>query len=93
MDKYSGWYSVKDEAYYQEKELIKDKDGNFVTTDGGRVDWVEEESYFFKLSNGKKNSLIITKKIKILCIQNQDLMKLKVCKIWTKRFINFQNKF
>ena len=57
LDKYSGWYSVKDEAYYQEKELIKDKDGNFVTIDGGRVDWVEEESYFFKLSKWQEKLL------------------------------------
>ena len=45
LDKYSGWYSVRDEAYYQEKELI---DGKAPT--GAEVEWVEEESYFFKLS-------------------------------------------
>ena len=42
---YSGWYSVRDEAYYQESELI---DGKAPT--GAEVEWVEEESYFFKLS-------------------------------------------
>ncbi|MDB2414790.1 methionine--tRNA ligase [Rickettsiales bacterium] len=45
LDKYSGWYSVRDEAYYQEAELI---DGKAPT--GADVEWVEEESYFFKLS-------------------------------------------
>lgn len=45
LDKYSGWYSVRDEAYYQEKELV---DGKAPT--GAEVEWVEEESYFFKLS-------------------------------------------
>ena len=57
LDKYSGWYSVKDEAFYQEKELIKNKNGDFVTIDGGRVDWVEEESYFFKLSKWQEKLL------------------------------------
>ncbi len=57
LDKYSGWYSVKDEAYYQEKELIKNKNGDFVTIDGGAVDWVEEESYFFKLSKWQEKLL------------------------------------
>ena len=50
IDKYSGWYSVKDEAYYQEKELVKNDNGDLVTIDGGSVEWVEEESYFFRLS-------------------------------------------
>lgn len=45
LDKYSGWYSVRDEAYYQESELV---DGKAPT--GAEVEWVEEESYFFKLS-------------------------------------------
>lgn len=42
---YAGWYSVRDEAYYQESELI---DGKAPT--GAEVEWVEEPSYFFKLS-------------------------------------------
>ncbi len=47
---YSGWYSVKDESFYQEKELKRV--GNvFETADGSKVDWVEEESFFFKLSD------------------------------------------
>ena len=37
---------------------------NFVTIDGGRVDWVEEESYFFKLSKWQEKLLIITTKNK-----------------------------
>lgn len=45
-DKYAGWYAVRDEAYYQESELI---DGKAPT--GAEVQWIEEESYFFKLSN------------------------------------------
>jgi len=50
LDKYSGWYSVSDEAYYGEDE-IELVDGKKVSkTSGSTVDWVEEESYFFKLS-------------------------------------------
>ena len=50
LDKYSGWYSVSDEAYYDDDE-IEDIDGKKRSiTSGSLVDWVEEESYFFKLS-------------------------------------------
>ena len=45
LDNYSGWYSVRDETYFQESELI---DGNAPT--GAKVEWVEEPSYFFNLS-------------------------------------------
>jgi len=50
LDKYAGWYSIRDEAFYAESELTKDADGNFQAPSGAPVDWVEEESYFFKLS-------------------------------------------
>ena len=50
LSKYSGWYSVSDEAYYSNDEISK-KDGNKVaTTSGSIVEWIEEESYFFRLS-------------------------------------------
>ncbi|MDA0782035.1 MAG: methionine--tRNA ligase [Rickettsiales bacterium] len=48
-DSYAGWYSVRDEAYYGEDELIE-KDGKKLAPTGAEVEWVEEESYFFKLS-------------------------------------------
>lgn len=47
---YKGWYCVSDEAYYTEDELIKDSDGNFKTSLGKSVEWREEKTYFFKLS-------------------------------------------
>jgi methionyl-tRNA synthetase len=51
LDKYSGWYSVSDEAFYDEDE-IQDLDGTKTSKESGSaVDWVEEESYFFKLSS------------------------------------------
>ena len=50
LDKYSGWYSVSDEAYY-DKDEIEEVDGKKISTiSGSPVDWVEEESYFFRLS-------------------------------------------
>jgi len=50
LDKYSGWYSISDEAYYDEDE-IEDLNGKKVSiSSGSKVDWVEEESYFFRLS-------------------------------------------
>jgi methionyl-tRNA synthetase len=50
LSKYSGWYSVSDEAYYNEDEII-DKDGvRVATSSNSPVEWIEEESYFFRLS-------------------------------------------
>ena len=50
LDKYSGWYSVSDEAFYDDDE-IDDINGTKVSKlSGSNVEWVEEESYFFKLS-------------------------------------------
>ena len=50
LDKYSGWYSVRDEAYYDEDETRLDEKGERVGPQGTPVEWVEEESYFFRLS-------------------------------------------
>lgn len=45
LDEYAGWYAMRDEAFYQEDELI---DGKAPT--GAEVEWIKEASYFFKLS-------------------------------------------
>jgi methionyl-tRNA synthetase len=50
LSKYAGWYSVRDEAYYDEDELTPGVDGSRLAPSGSPVDWVEEESYFFRLS-------------------------------------------
>src|SRR5215470_11477046 len=50
LDKYSGWYSVRDEAYYDESETGLDDKGERLGPHGTPVEWVEEESYFFRLS-------------------------------------------
>ncbi|WP_337266707.1 methionine--tRNA ligase [Oryzifoliimicrobium ureilyticus] len=49
-DSYAGWYSVRDEAYYQEDETEVRGDGVRYGPQGTPVEWVQEESYFFKLS-------------------------------------------
>lgn len=49
-DSYAGWYSVRDEAFYQEGETEVRDDGVRYGPQGTPVEWVEEESYFFKLS-------------------------------------------
>jgi methionyl-tRNA synthetase len=50
LDKYSGWYSVRDEAYYDESETRLDDKGQRLGPQGTPVEWVDEESYFFRLS-------------------------------------------
>lgn len=50
VDKYSGWYAVRDEAYYGEDELTDGPDGKKIAPSGAPCEWVEEESYFFRLS-------------------------------------------
>jgi methionyl-tRNA synthetase len=46
LDKYSGWYSMRDEAFYSDNELTAEG----LAPTGATVEWLEEESYFFKLS-------------------------------------------
>jgi len=50
LSKYSGWYSVSDEAYYDDEEIITKENIKYAKNSGSKVEWVEEESYFFKLS-------------------------------------------
>ena len=56
LSKYSGWYSVSDEAFYNDDEIeeinnVKKKS----KTSGSTVEWVEEESYFLNYQIGKIN--------------------------------------
>ena len=57
LDKYTGWYSVSDEAYYDEDEIEELNGKKISSTSGSPVDWVEEESYFFKLSSWSEKLL------------------------------------
>ncbi|MBS27484.1 MAG: methionine--tRNA ligase [Alphaproteobacteria bacterium] len=50
LGSYAGWYAVRDEAFYAESELEENEDGQKVAPTGAEVEWVEEPSYFFNLS-------------------------------------------
>ena len=50
LDRYEGWYSVRDEAYYDESELVEGEDGGKLSPQGTPVEWTVEESWFFRLS-------------------------------------------
>ena len=62
LDKYSGWYSVSDEAFYDEDEIESLNGKKISKSSGSNVEWVEEESYFFKLSSWSKKLLEFYKK-------------------------------
>jgi len=51
LDRYEGWYSVRDEAYYDESELVAGEGGDKLSPQGTPVEWTVEESWFFRLSN------------------------------------------
>lgn len=50
LSKYPGWYSVRDEAFFDESELTEGPNGARFAPSGAPVEWVEEESYYFRLS-------------------------------------------
>ncbi len=50
LSKYPGWYSVRDEAFFDESELKSGPNGTKLAPTGAPVEWVEEESYYFRLS-------------------------------------------
>ena len=57
LSKYSGWYSVSDEAFYTEEEISEKEDIKIATSSGSPVEWIEEESYFFRLSKWQDSLL------------------------------------
>jgi methionyl-tRNA synthetase len=50
LDRYEGWYSVRDEAYYEDAELTEGEGGEKLSPQGTPVEWTAEESWFFRLS-------------------------------------------
>ena len=50
LDRYEGWYSIRDEAYYDESELVEGEGGIRLSPQGTPVEWTVEESWFFRLS-------------------------------------------
>ena len=57
LSKYSGWYSVSDEAFYSDDEIEEQNSIKTAKNSGSNVEWVEEESYFFKLSKWQNKLL------------------------------------
>ena len=54
LSKYSGWYSVSDEAFYNDDEIETIEGNKIAITSKSKVEWIEEESYFFRLSKWEK---------------------------------------
>ena len=54
LSKYSGWYSVSDEAFYNDDEIEEVDNKKTAILSGSPVEWVDEESYFFRLSKWEK---------------------------------------
>ena len=50
LDRYEGWYSVRDEAFYDDSELIEGEGGEKLSPQGTPVEWTVEETWFFRLS-------------------------------------------
>lgn len=62
LDRYEGWYSVRDEAYYDESELVEGEGGEKLSPQGTPVEWTIEESWFFRLSKYQDYLLDLLKK-------------------------------
>ncbi|MBA4767620.1 MAG: methionine--tRNA ligase [Porphyrobacter sp.] len=61
LDRYEGWYSVRDEAYYDESELQEGEGGEKLSPQGTPVEWTVEESWFFRLSKYQDQLLDLLK--------------------------------
>ena len=61
LDRYEGWYSVRDEAYYDESELALGEGGAKLSPQGTPVEWTVEESWFFRLSKYQDQLLELLK--------------------------------
>ena len=51
LDRYEGWYSVRDEAFYDESELVDGEGGERLSPQATAVEWTAEETWFFRLSS------------------------------------------
>jgi len=62
LGRYEGWYSVRDEAFYDEKELAEGEGGQKLSPQGTPVEWTVEESWFFRLSKYQQSLLELYEK-------------------------------
>jgi len=77
LDQYSGWYSIRDEAFYNEEELIKSKNDSYLSPNGNPVEWIDEESYFFKLSKYERQLLDLYERNKSFILPNSRMNEIK----------------
>ena len=77
LDQYSGWYSIRDEAFYNEEELIKSKNDSYLSPNGNPVEWIDEESYFFKLSKYEEQLLDLYERNKSFILPNSRMNEIK----------------
>jgi methionyl-tRNA synthetase len=61
LDRYEGWYSVRDEAYYDASELVEGEGDEKLSPQGTPVEWTVEESWFFRLSKYQDKLLDLLK--------------------------------
>ena len=76
LSKYSGWYSVSDEAFYSDDEIIEKDNEKISKISGSKVEWVEEESFFFKLSKWQ-NTLLDYAAVSVECTADCDFILLE----------------
>ena len=57
LGRYEGWYSLRDEAFYDESELVTAQTGEKLSPQGTAVEWTAEETWFFRLSNYQQKLL------------------------------------
>jgi methionyl-tRNA synthetase len=57
LDRYEGWYSVRDEAFYDESELVEGEGAEKLSPQGTPVEWTSEETWFFRLSQYQQKLL------------------------------------
>jgi methionyl-tRNA synthetase len=75
LSKYSGWYSVSDEAFYNEDEIEESNGNKIAISSKSTVEWIEEESFFFRLSSWQDKLLDYYEKNPDLFCQNLEKMK------------------
>ena len=81
LSNYSGWYSVSDEAFYNEDEIFEKDKIKIAKLSGSPVEWIEEESYFFRLSKWQDKLLELYK-------ENPDFISPKSRKSEVINFVN-----
>jgi methionyl-tRNA synthetase len=73
LDKYAGWYSVRQEGYFEESETVLGDDGIRREPLGSPVEWTEEESYFFRLSAYQDKLLDLYERVPDLVLPRERL--------------------